>query len=84
MKTLRKSFTKWYIRKGYTFGYEQIFPLITVWNCPWYVKPLLFLFSPSTYFYETTKIFAENFAKGFMEGNAKGLELKETTEDDGE
>ena len=97
MRKLREKFTKWYFRKGYTFGYDfngvetvggdDIFPAMptsmprAVWNCPWYVKPFLFLFSPSVYQMEWSN---EYIVKGFMEGLAKGLELKETTEEDGE
>ena len=84
MKRLRRKFTEWYFRKGYTFGYDftgietiggdDIFPAMptsmprAVWNCPWYVKPFLFLFSPSIYFCEITKSFAEDFAKGLSKG----------------
>lgn len=56
-------FTRWYIKRGYTFWYDfencsiysdGIFntPLGTpnaVFNCPWWVKPLLIFFSPSVY-----------------------------------
>ena len=77
MKKLRKKFTKWYVKKGYTFGYDDFSPSSAVWNCPWYVKPFLFLFSPSVYQMEWSN---EYIVKGFMEGLAKGLELKNTEE----
>ena len=65
---IKKRFTKWYVKKGYKFSYDSsncemigsddIFPPIpktppvAVWHCPWWVKPLLILFSPSVYFVE--------------------------------
>jgi hypothetical protein len=74
MNNLKKKFTKWYFRKGYTFGYN--FPAIptsmpkAVWKCPWYVKPLLILFSPSVYQMEWSN---EYIVKGFTKGLMKGL-----------
>jgi hypothetical protein len=44
--------------RGYTFD------MYTGWHCPWWVEPLLFLFSPSTYTYEEGR----KLAKGFLEG----------------
>lgn len=48
---IKKQFTKWYVKKGYTFGYDfskcetiggdDIFPPmpltqpVVVWGCPW-------------------------------------------------
>ena len=49
MQKLRKRFTLWYIRRGYTFRTEEG---EGVWDCPWWVRPMLFLFSPSVYFVE--------------------------------
>ena len=40
-------FTRWYVRRGYTFDYEDHKP---VWDCPWYIRPMLFFFSPVIYF----------------------------------
>lgn len=93
MRKLREKFTKWYFRKGYTFGYDfngietiggdDVFPAMpksmprAIWNCPWYIKPFLFLFSPSVYQMEWSN---EYIVKGFMEGLTKGIELKNTEE----
>ena len=41
----RKKFTEWYRKMGYAFNGIEF-------RCPWYVKPFLFLFSPSIYFYK--------------------------------
>lgn len=72
---LQKQFTLWYIRKGYRFGYDggNLHP-VAVWYCPWYVKPLLFLFSPSIYFYFEN--LGELFLNGFLDGASRG-ETKE-------
>jgi hypothetical protein len=67
---LRKKFTKWYFKKGYTFGYDDFSPSSAVWNCPWYIKPFLFLFSPSVYQMEWSN---EYIVKGFREGLMEGL-----------
>lgn len=81
MRYLRRIFTKWYIKKGYTFGYnyssvefiggDEIFPPMPIklpecyYNCPRYIYPLLFLFSPSIYYIETVgKAIADGFIKG--------------------
>lgn len=83
MKKLRKAFTLWYIKRGYTFGYDfSNTPIFgdsvirtpgdippAVWTCPWWVRPLLIFFSPSVYTMETTgKIIGEALARGFEEG----------------
>ena len=54
---LRERFTKWYYRKGYrayykdvSFGFSEI---ELVFQCPWYIKPLVYiLWSPSVYYEE--------------------------------
>lgn len=60
MNKLKHRFTKWYIRKGYTFGYDFTdVPVMgdeyiktpcripkAIWRCPFWVRPLLSLFSP--------------------------------------
>lgn len=71
MKKLRKKFTKWYVKKGYTFGYDDFSPSSAVWNCPWYVKPLLFLFSPSIY---DVECITNYIYKGFMDGLQSNIE----------
>lgn len=63
MNKLRRKFTKWYFRKGYNATYHYIIDNY-VFDCPWYVKPLLFLFSPSIYDREIGKEFARGFWKG--------------------
>lgn len=81
MRKWREKFTKWYVCKGYTFGYDE--NLCAVWNCPWYIKPLLFLFSPSIYDIEKiTKTFVNGFLKGLNESIEK--EFRIITEEDGE
>lgn len=55
MNALRKLFTKWYIKRGYTFGYDwtsdDTYTMVAkeYFICPWWVKPLLVFFSPSVY-----------------------------------
>lgn len=41
---IRKRFTIWYVQQGYTFGCTD-----SVFECPFWVKPLLIFFSPSVY-----------------------------------
>lgn len=72
-RKLREKFTKWYVKKGWTFGYDGILPLNAVWHCPWYIKPLLFLFSPSIYDIEITTNY---ICKGFMEGLQSSIKLE--------
>ena len=38
MTNLRKRFTLWYIRRGYTFRTVEG---EGVWDCPWWVRPML-------------------------------------------
>lgn len=80
---LKRRFTKWYIKKGYTFGYDfqetdvytdgtfttlSNMPPVR-FNCPWWVMPFLILFSPSIYYAETVgKKIAEGFAAGLKKG----------------
>ena len=63
MRKLRRKFTKWYYRKGYKATYLYTVDNY-VFSCPWYVKPLLFLFSPSIYNREIGKKFTREFWKG--------------------
>lgn len=81
---LRRAFTKWYIKRGYRFGYEfdgrldyenEVFKFPvgmpkSVFECPWWVKPLLIFFSPSTYFAE---YWGKNIIKWFEEGIHMGM-----------
>lgn len=64
MTNLRKRFTLWYIRRGYTFRTEEG---DGVWDCPWWVRPMLFLFSPSVYFKEC------DLVRKFVQGITSGL-----------
>lgn len=58
MYKIRRRFTLWYISRGYTFD------MYTGWDCPWWVEPLLLLFSPSVYMYEESR----KLSKAFLEG----------------
>lgn len=82
MNKIRRKFTLWYIKKGYTFGYDftdvpiyddGIFKTPcgvpkAIWNCPRWIKPFLVFFSPSVYEMETT-------GKAIIEGFMAGLEM---------
>lgn len=82
MMDIKKKFTKWYVKRGYRFGYDftdceiagdDFFKMPigipnAYWICPNWIKPLLILFSPSVY---TMLTFGEDFAKGFQEGIAE-------------
>lgn len=64
IESIRRKFTEWYVEKGYKFGYNlpeikiiEKYPFLlrtkaqsTYFDCPVWVKPILFLFSPSIYF----------------------------------
>lgn len=88
MKDIKRRFTRWYVGKGYRFGYsfsryEKInsddpFEIPcgafkAYWKCPLWVKPLLILFSPSVYYMETA---GAAFVKAFEEGLKEGLKMK--------
>lgn len=78
-----RPFTKWYVKRGYTFGYDFTdVPVYTDgylstpggmpkvrFNCPKWVKPLLIFFSPSVYQQETlAKYIIEGFEEGLRSG----------------
>lgn len=77
--SIRQKFTEWYVKKGYTFGYDFsgtkvigeypfLFPYgvpKAYFDCPIWVKPFLFLFSPSVY---QVKAIGDVMIKGFLEG----------------
>lgn len=85
MNKLRKIFTRWYVKRGYTFGYDFTDVAIfddgfmrtpvsmprAVWDCPWWVRPLLIFWSPSTYYH----IKGEVLSNGFIEG-LQGVKLR--------
>ena len=58
---IKKRFTIWYIQRGYTFdpGTDSVF------ECPFWVKPLLIFFSPSVY---THIVYGEFIYKNLVEG----------------
>lgn len=69
---LKRKFTYWYIKKGYTFEYKDY---EAVFNCPWYVRPLLIFFSPSIYaMRKCGDIFCESFRKSLQEAT-KSMEI---------
>ena len=91
MRNLKTKFTKWYFNKGYIFGYDyrivtmsygdDIFPPIPlkmpkcIFVCPWYIKPLLFLFSPSVYCAEfANKYICDAFIEGM--NSVKSIRLE--------
>ena len=59
---IKKRFTIWYVRRGYTFDCTD-----SVFECPFWVKPLLIFFSPSVYTYI---VFGEVIYKNLVEGMA--------------
>ncbi|WP_347256100.1 hypothetical protein [Anaerostipes sp. PC18] len=66
---IKRRFTKWYIKRGYSFGYEfGISEGIcnARYYCPFWVKPFLILFSPSVYM-------KEKFRQGLVSGFIKGI-----------
>lgn len=76
MNKIRRAFTLWYIKRGYTFEYDfsdvpGSIPK-TVWNCPWWVVPLLIFFSPSTYVMETIGKTIVNGLLSGLSGKTKG------------
>ena len=70
--SIEKRFTKWYVKKGYKFGYDS--SCVAVWHCPWWVKPLLIFFSPSVYFVQA---YGKLIVDGFMEGLKNEMEANE-------
>lgn len=71
MEKLRQLFTEWYFRHGWTFEYDFNLGVKPAWNCPFYVKPLLVLFSPSVYFMCDSADFARGFEEGYAEAFAE-------------
>lgn len=64
MTWFRRQFTKWYVKRGYTFTYD-----LSNFDCPLWVKPLLIFFSPSIYCVETSgQLITETFQRYLEEG----------------
>ena len=70
MNKLKERFTKWYVNKGYLFGYDFTDnPTESSFICPVWVRPFLIFFSPSVYLNETyNKIFLDGLREGFKAG----------------
>lgn len=50
---LKIRFTKWYVAKGYRYGFQfDLFHMRSIYTCPLWVRPLLVFFSPSVYMRE--------------------------------
>ena len=71
MNKLKERFTKWYVNKGYLFGYDFTDnPTESSFVCPIWVRPFLIFFSPSVYLNET-------YGKIMRDGFRDGIELGE-------
>ena len=70
MNKLKARFTKWYVNKGYLFGYDFTDnPTESSFVCPIWVRPLLIFFSPSVYLNETYgKIVRDGIRDGIKAG----------------
>lgn len=72
MSKIKERFTRWYYRKGYRMHYKPcaygdgVDSL--VFDCPWWIKPLLIFFSPSVYYIEYGKTISDWFEEGFSQG----------------
>ena len=72
---IKERFTRWYIKKGYTFDYgfketgKYEFEMEMHFDCPRWVKPLCVFFSPSVYLHDVTM---PRFREGLRQ--ALGLE----------
>ena len=65
-QNLKRRFTYWYIKKGCTFGYDEL--MNPIWKCPWLVRPFLIFFSPSVYFMRKVgEVFCDNFRKALKD-----------------
>ena len=71
MNKLKKRFTKWYVNKGYLFGYDfTVNPTESSFACPIWVRPFLIFFSPSVYLNET-------YGKIVRDGIREGIKARE-------
>ena len=57
---MKERFTRWYVKRGYRFDGDGF-------ECPWYVRPFLFLFSPSIYVAAVMRRFAEGLYQAVAE-----------------
>lgn len=82
MNKLRVRFTKWYVNRGYKFRSVILHGEIEgIWDCPFWVRPLLIFFSPSVYVIEVQgKNMAKWFENGIKEGIKNGWRMKESEE----
>jgi hypothetical protein len=71
MTKFKRRFTRWYVRKGYGFSCDP-FTQKSDFYCPWYIRPLLIFFSPSTYHYEVD---CKPFAEGIIAGLRRGADV---------
>lgn len=75
---LKKRFTKWFVRKGYRFSYDE--QGRTVFMCPIWVKPFLVLFSPSVYMHIVGIEAGRALQEGIKAGLAGGKEANHETD----
>lgn len=70
MNKIKERFTKWYVNKGYLFGYDFTDnPTESSFVCPIWVRPFLIFFSPSVYLNETYgKIVRDGICEGIKAG----------------
>lgn len=70
MNKIKERFTKWYVNKGYLFGYDFTDnPTESSFVCPIWVRPFLIFFSPSVYLNETYgKIVRDGIREGIKAG----------------
>lgn len=76
---INKRFTRWYIKKGYTFGYKFVetgkyeLGMESYFKCPIWVRPLCIFFSPSIYVhYVSIKLLKERLYQELGINQAEG------------
>lgn len=84
---IRRGFTKWYVDRGYTFHYGiphlGTIETCAVWSCPWWVRPLLILFSPSIYYsYKVANEMVDYFIQGLLCGEGRSKEAMDELVDE--
>ena len=72
---IKKRFTIWYVQRGYTFDPRPDKGCTdSVFECPFWVKPLLIFFSPSVYTHIVYGNFIyKNLVKGLMNARMEKL-----------